>query len=388
MYSDLAINRGAAVEVGIIIGAVGIALLGLYVFVPDGGLRMFDSLLSIWQPIMGNAPVILHSPLFEQEMIKVGPFRYVNDEEIMESLQVLSEMLGPVIGPRIPPRVEPFVPPLLLRFLQAAIDAIFGVWPYLILCLAIIALAKKTCDLLTLQKCSKEERGNVSKQLEQANKKYLDMTKANEKQAEKIVILGDALKQDTKEHLDLTKANAEKDKKIVELSDALRQRTNEIIRATERQVELRILLGQKTEGYLDIKKSHDYLSTSIKQENQKLFNMTQAYDEKTKKAAVLGYEFKRKAKELQETQKSDIDLGVLLEHKTKEYLGMKTVQEEWAEKVDALNMRTRLLKESTKISKRRILRSGVRKTIQRPRSSRLKTTQRNVIQITKPHWCR
>ena len=43
-------------HVGIIIGAVVSALLGLYVFVPDAGLRTFDFWLSIWQPVVWDVP--------------------------------------------------------------------------------------------------------------------------------------------------------------------------------------------------------------------------------------------------------------------------------------------------------------------------------------------
>ena len=43
-------------HVGIIVGAVVSALLGLYVFVPDAGLRTFDFWLNMWQPVVWDVP--------------------------------------------------------------------------------------------------------------------------------------------------------------------------------------------------------------------------------------------------------------------------------------------------------------------------------------------
>lgn len=313
--------------VGIIIFAVASALLGLYVFVPDGGLRMFNSLPSIWQSIMGNAPVILHPPSFGREMIEAGPFRpfrYVNDEDIMECLQLLSKILGPVIGPPVPPRVEHPIPPLPLRFFRAAIDAISGVWPHLML---MSFLANFT--LATLQKFRDEEKRNVAKQLEQTNKKYLDMTEAKGEQADAILILDDKLKQVT---MDMKKPNEEKDKKIVELSDSLEQLKKENLRVTQAHSELGSLLGEKTEACLHIKKDHDDLSDSLKQENQKHLDMTQAHDQKTQRLAVLDDQLKEKIKELQDRQNFSNDLEVKLDKRTLDYTNMIAAKEEWAKK--------------------------------------------------------
>lgn len=307
MRPDSAITRSAAAEVGIILAVVASALLGLYAFVPDGGLRMFNSLPSIWQPIMKNTPVFSQPQFFEREMIDAGPFRpwpfwYVNDEEIMESLQLLSEILGPIIGPRIPPEIEPPIPPLPLLFLQAAIDAIFGVWTYIMTFLAMLVLAKNISDY--------DEKRKFSKDLEQTNKGYLDTTKTMEEQAEKIVILHNELKEVT---MEMTKTNDEKDKKIVELSDELEQLETENLRVTQNYSELGSLLGLKTKEYVHIKKAHDDLSDSLEQGNQKLLDMTQAHDQKTQKLAVLDDQFSRKTKELQEAQNINSSLRVRLE---------------------------------------------------------------------------
>lgn len=220
MYSALAI---------IIIGAVASVLLGFHFFVPDGDLLMFDSLPSILQPIIeGNAPVILHRPFFEQEMIEAGgpfwPFWYVNDEQIMEILQLLEETLGPVVGPAVPPQVEHPIPPLPLRFFQAAIGYIFRVSPLVMVCLAYWII-----------------EGNIR------GKEERKTTKVKQECAKKIAVLDDELK---RVDMDLTKSIDERDKKIVELSDSLEQLKKENPRVNE----LKSLLGQKIEEYLNIKK--------------------------------------------------------------------------------------------------------------------------------------
>ena len=80
-----------------------------------------------------------------------------------------------------PPRVEPSIVPLPLRFLYLVTGAVSSLWPYIVLCLATITLAKKTWGLAKLQN-------------------YQDMKKANDGQAKKMAILDDTLKQETKEH--------------------------------------------------------------------------------------------------------------------------------------------------------------------------------------------
>lgn len=282
----------------IIIGAALSALLGFYVFVPGGSLRVLDYWLNIRQPILGDAPVIVDFLLFEQDVIKLGPFQYFNDGEIMESLQVLSDILGPVIGPRIPLRAEPAIVPLPLRFLPAVTAAVSSLWPYLVICLAVIALTKKSWDLRNLQKCHEDEKKINLKQLEQKSKEHGDMKKAHGEQAQKFFILDEALKQNIKEHLDTRKANDEKAKKLVDLEDALEQRTKEHFDATKVQIGLGELLEQKTKDILDTKKANFDLDDLLKQEFRKLLDMAQGYDEKAKKAETLGDEFMRKTKEL------------------------------------------------------------------------------------------
>lgn len=221
-------------HLGIIIGAVVSALLGFYVFVPDGSLRMFDYWLSIWQPFVWDAPAVVQpsafeqelarylqdapvvqAPIFEeelarylqQEVIEVAPFQYIDNEEIIEKLQAASDVLGPVIGPQIPPRLGPSLPPLPIHFLWVVAGVIFNLWPYFIFCLLIIALAQKTRDLRNLQTRHHEEKEGIAEQLRQKTKEILEIVKAHEGQAEKIraldetkKILGESYKELEAEH--------------------------------------------------------------------------------------------------------------------------------------------------------------------------------------------
>ena len=186
-------------HVGIIIGAVVSAILGFYVFVPDGSLRMFDYWLSIWQPFVWDAPVVLHSTPFEEELARylqeaardAGEFHY---EDFIEQLQASSAILDPVIDPQIPPRVGPYLLPLPINFLWEGAGVFFSIWPYFVLCLSIIALAQKTWDLRKLQKRHHEEKEDISEQLRQKIRENLEMTKAHEEQARKILTLDEKTK--------------------------------------------------------------------------------------------------------------------------------------------------------------------------------------------------
>ena len=116
-------------HVGIIIGAVVSALLGLYVFVPDAGLRTFDFWLSIWQPVVWDVPAILRLPSIDrvganglplwlggvqnkqEEMIEISTEdlmeRLHRLENLLERLQGQSDPLGPEFRPEIAPPFEP-----------------------------------------------------------------------------------------------------------------------------------------------------------------------------------------------------------------------------------------------------------------------------------------
>lgn len=60
-------SRATYSHVGIIVGAVVSELFGLYVLVPDGDLRTFDDWLSIWQPVVWDAPAVVLPPSFQKE---------------------------------------------------------------------------------------------------------------------------------------------------------------------------------------------------------------------------------------------------------------------------------------------------------------------------------
>ncbi|MCJ1348385.1 hypothetical protein MMC31_006617 [Peltigera leucophlebia] len=114
-------------HVGILIGAVVSALLGLYVFVPDGGLRLLYYLLSSREPIEWDVPAIMQ-PLFSEEGGELWLPSWVqklvertdwiedmerqgySDEDITRMLRGQPAIDGP-IGPRYPPGLELGPPP-------------------------------------------------------------------------------------------------------------------------------------------------------------------------------------------------------------------------------------------------------------------------------------
>lgn len=173
---------------------------------------MFDYWLSIRQPIAWDAPVVIHNTSFEKEMLRylqeaasdAAEFRH---EDIIAQLQASSEILDPVIGPEVPPRVGPYHLPLPINFLWVVAGVVFSIWPYLIFCLPIIALAQKTWEVRKLQKRHHEEKEDISEQLRQKIKENQEMTKAHEEQAQKILaldhktkILGESYKDLEAEH--------------------------------------------------------------------------------------------------------------------------------------------------------------------------------------------
>lgn len=74
-------------HVGIVIGAVVSALLGLYVFVPDGGLRTFDYWISIWQPVVWEPPARFQFQLSAEEGggIRLPPWLQKLKDEVEEA---------------------------------------------------------------------------------------------------------------------------------------------------------------------------------------------------------------------------------------------------------------------------------------------------------------
>lgn len=154
---------------GIIVGAVVSALFGLYVFVPDGGLRPSNYLLGVWQSLVWNASAVSHSKLAEQkeefqfalppsykeedEVMDENQFQFIGHEDIMKRLQALSDLHGPEIGPRLPPR-DPLS--RMLRLHQAVVESLLILWPefiiWLLPYLLDILLAQKICFLRKLQR--------------------------------------------------------------------------------------------------------------------------------------------------------------------------------------------------------------------------------------------
>lgn len=191
-------------HVGIIIGAVVSAILGFYVFVPDEGLRIFDYWLSIWQPIVWDAPVVKQNTSFEEEMARyfqgialdAAIIKYEDSyEDLMRELHAPSETNDPFIGPQISPQALPYVlPPPIISLLWVVAEVCFGLWPYFISCLTMIALARKTWGLHKLQIRLHGEKEDLSEQLRQKTKERLEMANAREEQAQKILALDNTTK--------------------------------------------------------------------------------------------------------------------------------------------------------------------------------------------------
>ena len=167
-------------HVGIIIGAVMSALLGLYVFVPDAGLRTFDFWLRIWQPVVWepiawDVPAILRLPSVDRTGANGSPLwlgvekkdegmmedtsiedfierlrrlEGISNENFMEKLPAQPDLHGPEIAPVIPP--FPFDPdPLahLVPFHKGVVMVFFFLCQHFALfvlpCLIPIALVQK-----------------------------------------------------------------------------------------------------------------------------------------------------------------------------------------------------------------------------------------------------
>lgn len=218
-------------QVGIIVGAVASALFGLYVFVPDGGLRTFDDGLGRWQPMVWNAPAVAHStsseqkeesqfplhPCYEEEVTDENQFQFIGHEDIMKRLQALSDLYGPEIWPLIPPQV-----PLsrVLQFHQAVVEILSILWPqviiYLLPYLLDIVLAQKTCVLRKLQKLYKAEKHkNVELLAGQKSKESLDKEKIRDEDEEKRPTTSEQSEQERTETLDDARVNEDWVREII-----------------------------------------------------------------------------------------------------------------------------------------------------------------------------
>lgn len=207
---------------GIIVGAVVSALFGLYVFVPDGGLRTSDYWLGVWQPMVWNASAVTQSASFEEkeesqnplhpsveEVMDENQIQFISHEHIIKRLQALSDLHGPEFEPSIPSRV-----PLsrMLRFHQAVVEILSILWPhfiiYLLPYLLDIVLAQKTCALRNLQKLYQAEKcKNVEPLTGQSSKESLDKAKNRDEDEEEKPTTSDQSELERTETLDDAKAN-------------------------------------------------------------------------------------------------------------------------------------------------------------------------------------
>lgn len=80
-------------------------------------------------------------------------------------MEASSDTLDPDINPQSSPRADPYVlpPPIISLWLVSGVC--FGLWPYFISCLPIIALGRKTWDLHKLQIRLNEEKRRLEKEL-------------------------------------------------------------------------------------------------------------------------------------------------------------------------------------------------------------------------------
>ena len=188
-------------HVGIIIGAVVSAIFGLYIFVPDGGLRTFDYWLSIWKPIVWDASAVVHSPFFEQEGANQSPLRLsveeekdvvaenqlpvTREEEFMERMREVAVLFGLDIEPLLAPRVEPDPPSRMLCSRKAVHSNLVALYlismPYLLPGLLAIAMAQKTYALRKVRKLYEAEKRKDAELLEeQKGEGYLDKKNQSE----------------------------------------------------------------------------------------------------------------------------------------------------------------------------------------------------------------
>ena len=193
-------------HVGIIIGAVVTALFGLYVFVPDGGLRTFEYWLSLWQPIEWDAPTVARPPFLENEGAHRSPLwlrveeveeekkvmdrkkpRFTSEEEFMVRMRELADFHGLDIEPFLAPRIKPGLHSRMLRFQEAVLVTFVVLWhhlafvPHLLAGLLAIALGQKSYALRKERNLYEvEKRKNEERLEEQRGKEALDKTSPRE----------------------------------------------------------------------------------------------------------------------------------------------------------------------------------------------------------------
>lgn len=122
------------------------------------------------------------------EEVALGRLQYLEGhiDDLMEQKHHASSQLWDPVIPQIPPQADsyldllPYHSDIFLIWLAAGV--IFGLLTYIILCLPIIVLARKTWGLHKL-------RNRLSEQLRQNTKENLEMAKTHEEQAQKILAL-------------------------------------------------------------------------------------------------------------------------------------------------------------------------------------------------------
>lgn len=217
-------------QAGIVVGAIFSALFGLYIFVPDGGLRTSDYWLGVRQPMLLNASAVVthfssseqkEEPQFqlhpsneegeeeEEEVMQENQFQFIGHDDIIQKPQAMSELHGPEISRACIPSQVP--PARMLQFHQAIVEILTFVWPHLIICLLLyllgIVMAEKICVFLKLQNlCQARKNKNVELLAGQKSKESLDEAKNRDKDEEKRA---------APESLDNAKANDDRVREIM-----------------------------------------------------------------------------------------------------------------------------------------------------------------------------
>lgn len=171
-------SRATYSHVGIIIGAVVSELFGMYVLVPDGDLRTFDDWLSIWQPVVWDAPAVVLPPSFqkeeasrlslwlrsegeEEEAMDEKQIQDISAEDFTEKPRALSGPFRPEIEPPIPPQVKPDHLPRMLPFHKGVV-LIFVLCQqfalFVLPCLIRLALVQETYALRKMRKVYEAEK--------------------------------------------------------------------------------------------------------------------------------------------------------------------------------------------------------------------------------------
>ena len=200
-------------HVGIIIGAVVSALLGLYVIVPDAGLRTFDSWLRIWQPVVWeptvwDVPAVLRLPSVDRAGANGSPLwlgvkkeeegmmedmspedfkerlRWLEEnsnEHFMEKLPAQSDLHGPETVPVIPFPSDPDPLAHLVPFHKGVVLVFFVLCQHFALfilpCLIPIALVQQTYTSRKMRKLYEAEKRKNAELLEKLKSKEVQEKK-------------------------------------------------------------------------------------------------------------------------------------------------------------------------------------------------------------------